>query len=97
MENTLFGIPLPILGFICLGFAVPWFFVWPIPNPNDPPRPAWRHFVLRWFHSLTWISLAMACFVASPETAWLSGALGILAVILFITFIATIVIDRQAA
>jgi len=96
MDNTLFGIPLTILGFICLGLAAPWLFFWPVPNPNDPPRPAWRHFVLRWFHALVWILLALAFFIASPQTAWLAGALGILAVVFFVTFIVTIVIDRSA-
>jgi hypothetical protein len=97
MDNTLFGIPLVLLGFICIGIAVTYNFIWPRPNPGDPPRPPGRHFVLRWGHSLVWVLLALACFIAGPETALVAGALGIAALILYVVFIVTIFLDRQAA
>ncbi len=97
MDQTLFGIPLVWIGFGCLGIAVVYYFIWPRPNPGDPKRSAWRHFILRWGHSLVWVLLALACFVASPERAMISAALGIGALLLYVIFIFTIFRDRQDA
>jgi hypothetical protein len=96
MDNTLLGIPFSVLGVICLGIAAPWFFIWPLPDPRKPPRPAWRHLILRWFHGLTWVLLALACFAAAAHLGALAGTLAILGLAAYIAFIATIFIDRRA-
>ena len=56
---------------ICLVIAVVYVFLWP--GRNDPERmrqlPLWRRIVVRWFHSLTWALVAVACLLWSKLTA----------------------------
>jgi len=88
-----------IWGFVSLGVAVLYFFVWPKPKADNPvPRPAWRQFVLRWFHCFVWVFLAVAFFMWA---GWLpgsriAGAIALGALALYITFIVTFLIDRRA-
>ena len=93
------GLPFYIWGFICAGVALIYFFVWPKQKPDAPvPRPAGRQFVLRWFHSLVWVFLAVAFFMWA---GWLpgSGIAGVIALValgLYIAFMVMFLIDRRA-
>ncbi|MCB0046448.1 MAG: hypothetical protein KDD92_13555 [Caldilineaceae bacterium] len=97
MDNTLFGVPLAVLGFICLGIALTYYFIWPQPNPQDPPRPAGRGFVLRWGHMLVWLLLAGACFAAGRGIGAFAALLGVAGLLLYIAFLAAIFQDRKIA
>jgi hypothetical protein len=55
-------IPLPVWVLICLGIAMFYLIVWPSAN-NPGEVNSLRYSVLRWFHSLTWIFLALSCFL----------------------------------
>ncbi len=91
-------IPTYIWGFVSIGLAVLYFFVWPKQKPDAPsPRPAGRQFILRWFHSLVWVCLAVACFMWA---GWLPGSsiAGILALAalgLYLIFMVTFLRDRK--
>ena len=93
-------IPTYIWGFVSIGVAVLYFFVWPRQKPDAVEmRPPWRQFVLRWFHSLVWVVLAGAFFMWAE---WLpgSGAAGgvaLVALALYLTFMVTFLIDRRAS
>ena len=56
---------------ICVVIAVVYIFIWPA--RKDPERfsqlPLWRRIVPRWFHSLTWLLIALACLLWSKLTA----------------------------
>lgn len=84
----LLGIDLFIWGSVCLAFAALYFFAWPRPR-GGAPRPAWAAFVLRWFHSLVWVSLAVTCFIWNPVGARPAQAFAILAAVLYGVFVVT--------
>jgi hypothetical protein len=69
---------------ICLLIAVVYLFMWP--GRKDPDRvrqlPLWRRMVLRWFHSLTWVLIAVACLLWSKLTA-------VVACIVYLVFLVT--------
>jgi hypothetical protein len=56
---------------ICLVIAVVYAFLWPgRKNPEYLQLlPLWRRVVVRWFHSLTWVLVAVACLIWSKLTA----------------------------
>jgi hypothetical protein len=69
---------------ICLVIAVVYVFLWPGRNDRERFRqlPLWRRIVLRWFHSLTWVLIAVACLYWSKLTA-------ILAAVVYVIFLVT--------
>lgn len=77
---------------IAVGIAIAYYFFWP--GRRDPnrvsQRPLWSHIVLRWFHSLTWILIAMACFF------WMKFA-AVLAGVVYLIFIVALAQERRAA
>ncbi len=100
MTSPLFGMPWPVLGGLCLAVAAVYTVVWPRPqDPTARARPAWRHLVLRWCHALVWLLLALSCFVrlarslGGPATA---NILALLALVGYVIFLATVVVDRAA-
>jgi hypothetical protein len=52
---------------VCLVIALVYMFLWP--GRKNPERlqqsPFWQRIVLRWFHSLTWVFIAIACLLWS--------------------------------
>lgn len=84
---------MPILGVIvCLVVATAYCFVWP--GRNDPKRvqerPLWANLILRWFHSLAWVLLAMACYLRSSLPAALAGGV-------YLIFLLTLAYERKLA
>jgi hypothetical protein len=96
--TTLFGLPWYIWGLLCLVVAVVYLVAWPRPSRKSsaPARPPWRQFVLRWFHSLVWLLLALACFVQAGQIAGggaVGGTLAVLAVVFYLVFIGALLAD----
>jgi hypothetical protein len=93
--NTLFGIPLAFWGIGCLAIAFAYWRIWPQPSPRrTQPRTTWQHLVLRCFHSLVWVLLAGACFLAGAGYnigLWLASA----ALPVYIVFLVMLVQDRN--
>jgi hypothetical protein len=69
---------------VCLVVAVVYIFLWPGRNDREHfhQLPLWRRIVLRWFHSLTWLLIAVACLLWSKLTA-------IIACIVYLVFMVT--------
>jgi hypothetical protein len=63
METKVFGVPLIFWGILCLALTVVWVVVWP--SDRVTPTSAVQFFILRWFHALTWLFLAIAAFIAA--------------------------------
>ncbi len=83
--TTLFGIPLPILGFLCFILAAVFIYVWPKPDKNST-RGSWLNLGLHYLHPLAWVLLAMAAFLyeRNSQTALITAALGGLVYLFFI-------------
>lgn len=90
---------------LSLVIAAIYAFVWPKPRrgPNDTPplpRPRWRHWILRWFHSLVWVFLALAAMIqeaAVPEPSGAARAVALIAFAFYITFLLVLALDRREA
>lgn len=54
------GVPLVVWGSLCLVLTAVWAFVW----PRHRALIGIRFIIVRWFHALTWLLLAIAAFVA---------------------------------
>jgi len=83
--TTLFGIPLPIVGFLCFVLAAVFIYVWPKPGKNST-RGMWLNMGLHYLHPLAWVLLGMAAFLQnrSMQAAIVTAALGGLAYLFFI-------------
>jgi hypothetical protein len=75
---------------VCLIIAVVYFFVrpgWKGLQGAQRHRSLWFKFILRWFHSLTWVLFAAACFLrAKLPAAFAAGV--------YLTFLVTLVHER---
>jgi hypothetical protein len=60
---------------VCGVIALVYVFLWPgRKNPSQVSQlPLWQRIVLRWFHSLTWLLIAVACFYWSKLPAIAAG------------------------
>jgi hypothetical protein len=92
---TLAGVPLWVVGVVCLIIATIYFIFWPRPKQVG----AFNFVVLRWFHGLVWVFLAAACFVAPQES--LGGTttgtvLSLLGLGSYVIFMITLFRDRLA-
>ena len=85
------GVPLAIWGGVCLAVAAVWLFVWPSKTTATGPR----RFILRWFHTLVWLLLAAAAFLAGlnllggVQSAQLAAWLALLTYFVFMAALAT--------
>ena len=57
----LLGVPATIWGILCLVLTGVWLIVWPA--DRAPAAEGLRYFILRWFHAVVWLLLALAAFV----------------------------------
>lgn len=74
---SLFGIPLPILGFLCFVLAAVFVYVWPKPG-RDSTRGMLMNLGLHYLHPLAWVLLGMAAFLQnrSVQAAIVTAAIG---------------------
>ena len=98
--TTLFGLPWYVWGLLCLAVAAVYLLgrLHPSHKNGAPARPPWRQFVLRWFHSLVWVLLALACFVQADLIAGggaVGGTLAVLAGLLYLVFLGALVADLR--
>jgi hypothetical protein len=92
MKTKLWGVPLVAWGTICLALTVVWTVIWP--DGKAVPEDALRFFVLRWFHALTWLLLALSAFIAVFN--WFGGVrtakvVAFLSLPVYLIFLATFV------
>jgi hypothetical protein len=100
MSTAFFGIPWSFWGSLCVVVAAIYTVVWPRPKAAvTPARSLWRHVILRWFHPLVWVLLALSCFIRPSQ--WLGGSatangLALLALLVYGIFLVTVLSDRTA-
>ena len=81
--------------------AAVYVVVWPRPKTTGGTtplaRPLWRHIILRWFHALAWVLLAISFFVR-PSLAFGGSAtaniLMVLALLTYAIFVGTLLVGR---
>jgi hypothetical protein len=94
--STLFGIPLAFWGIGCLAVAVTYYRIWPQASPKRTAlRSPWQQFVLRYFHALVWVLLALGCFLAGYGFAAIGLWLAAAALPVYIVFLVMLVQDRN--
>lgn len=96
LESKLWGVPHVIWGVICLLFTIVWIFVWP--KNKIVTSKVLQFFIIRWFHALTWLLLAIAAFIAAFNLFGGKGTAGFIALLslpVYLIFLLTLVINRK--
>ncbi len=87
MENfSLFGIPYPLIGFVCFILAAVFTYVWPKSTAKELKTLNFPKFALHYFHPLAWVLIGMAAFMQarSPNVAVIVAGIGALVYVMFI-------------
>jgi cobalamin synthase len=96
MDPTFLGFPFYFWAILCAGVAALYAYLWPRPKPGQLERPLASHLVLRWFHSLTWVLLALACLAWGWQANEIGQGLASLALIVYLVFAFTLLWDRRS-
>ena len=90
MDAKLFGVPLVIWGALCLVLTAVWIVVWP--HDKASAVDGLRFLILRWFHALVWLLLAIAAFIAAfnvlggASTSRIVAFLALMTYLVFVTY-----------
>ncbi|MCX6039755.1 MAG: hypothetical protein NTV69_01255 [Caldilinea sp.] len=96
MDANLLGIPLVFWGILCLAVAIAYYFVWPSPGLRRLTRRTLRaQIVLRYFHSLVWVLLAIGCFLGAAGSGDLGRWVALLGIPTYAVFLVFVVRDRH--
>lgn len=93
MGARFLGVPLLVWSVLCLALALVWVVLWP--SDRTAETAGLRFIILRWFHALTWLCLALAAFIAGLNvlggtvTARWIALLGLAAYLIFIGTLVT--------
>lgn len=95
MQSKFLGLPFVVWGAICLVLAVVWIVFWP--SDKAVATEGLRFVILRWFHALVWLLLAIAAFLAASNV--LGGLptariIALLSLITYLVFIGTVITIR---
>lgn len=78
-------------GLLCLALTVVWVFVWPRDRAGQPGTA--RYVIVRWFHALTWLLLALAAFIGAFDLlggAGLAKPVALLSLAVYLIFMGTL-------
>lgn len=92
MQAKLFGVPLIIWGVVCIVLTIVWTVVWP--SEKVTPDGGLRFLILRWFHALTWLLLALAAFIAGFNVVGgtaTARTIAFLSLLIYLIFMATFI------
>ena len=99
INSAVLGLPWTLWGLLALLVAGVYAVVWPRPGARARTGPVWRHLVLRWFHALVWVLLALSCFIRTDLMPGGSGAANVAALLglaTYAAFLGTLTIDRRS-
>ena len=90
----LLGVPWLIWSGLCLVVAAIYSYVWPRPM-RTTSVPGFRQLILRWSHAAVWLGLAASCLIrAGSGPVVLADVFAQAALVLYLVFLGTLVIDR---
>jgi hypothetical protein len=85
--ERIFGIPWMVAVLIAVGVAVAYMII-----DTAGASSGWRWFILRWFHSLCWLCLAVAALAMTKATSlpagW-AGPIGAVGGVIYLVYLAT--------
>lgn len=96
MTSSFLGVSFTAWGIVCLAIAAIWIFVWP---SHRAATPRWRFIVLRWFHMVVWLLLALAAFIASanlPGGADIARLVALLSLLTYLIFMIGLFTSKPA-
>lgn len=94
MNNQLLGVPYTVWGVLCLILAAVWAFAYP--RNRVTPEYGLRFIILRWFHALAWLLLALGAFLASIGSD-AGSSIAFLALPVYLLFMLTFVTSKPRA
>jgi len=80
MNTPFLGVPWFVWGLLCLVVAVIFTVIWPRGKRPGKAR-ALQSLILRWFHALVWVLLAVSFFLRDREVLGGSGTANVLALL----------------
>lgn len=96
MTSSFLGVSFTVWGIVCLAIAAIWIFVWP---SHRAATPRWRFIVLRWFHMVVWLLLALAAFIAGanlPGGADIARLVALLSLLTYLIFMTSLFTSKPA-
>lgn len=91
--SSVWGAPWAVWAVLFLVIGIVNTVLWPRPKNNRGPYSPWQYLILRWFHGLVWILLAISC-VIRPLAVLGGGAtanmLAALALGVYVVFMGTL-------
>jgi hypothetical protein len=97
MNTPFLGVPWFVWGLLCLAVAVIFTVIWP-GGRSPSSLPGLQYIILRWFHALVWILLAVSFFLrggmilGGPSTA---NVLALLALVVYLIFMGTVLTSSR--
>lgn len=92
MSLKFLGLPLFVWGGLCLVVALAFTVFWPSSKVGADTS-ALRYLVLRWFHALVWLLLALSCFIRGAGVSGGAGAANLVALValpVYLVFVAVL-------
>jgi hypothetical protein len=92
MNTAFLGVPCLVWGLLCVAVAVIFTVIWPR-GKRPGKESALPSLILRWFHALVWVLLAVSFFLregkvlGGPSTA---NVLALLALLVYLIFMGTL-------
>ncbi len=96
MTSSFLGVSFTVWGIIGLAIAAIWIFV---RTSHRAATPRWRFIVLRWFHMVVWLLLALAAFIAGsslPGAAAIARLAALLSLLTYLIFMAALFTSKPA-
>ena len=92
MNTAFLGVPWLVWGLLCLAVAVIFTVSWPRGKRPGKARPL-QSLILRWFHALVWLLLAVSFFLRDAKVFGGSGTANVLALLalgVYLIFMGTV-------
>jgi hypothetical protein len=95
MDGKLLGVPLVVWGGLCFALTVVWIIIWP--SDKAAATAGLRFVILRWFHALVWLFLAIAAFLAAFNVLGgiaIARTVAFLSLLTYLIFVGTFLTTR---
>jgi hypothetical protein len=86
MNTPLLGVPWLVWGLLCFAVAVIFTMIWPR-GKRPGKASALQSVILRWFHALVWVLLAVSFFLREGKVLDGSGTANVLALLAFLVYL----------